>query len=209
MHYFIDAYNLLFRITHDIENLSLMREQLIKSINLKAQVLNLKITLVFDGTFQKEQMQRYTRFYEIEIYFSSTGETADDLILELVKDQKRPHEVTVVTSDKKLAWYARHCTAKTETAEQFLYWLDKRYQSRLKKKIQSRHEQTKTVISSKKIREGSEEYYLQAFQTKDEENIKMQTVKKVPSKKIKAQSKNKQKYISENDRWLKLFQKNQ
>jgi hypothetical protein len=131
MHYFIDGYNLLFRFLHDDNKLSDQREAVIHDLNTKIEILELEVTLVFDAQYQLGETSR-SHYDNLEILFSGHGETADDLILEEIKRELRPRQVVVVTSDKKLAWFARRCSAKTESVEFFMDWLNRRYKNKLR-----------------------------------------------------------------------------
>ncbi|MBA2368563.1 MAG: NYN domain-containing protein [Candidatus Protochlamydia sp.] len=133
MHYYIDGYNLLFRQVHAHDHLQNSREQLIQEINKKAALLNLDITIVFDSTFQISTGSR-THFQNIEILFTDHGETADELILTLLKNTRHPAQETVVTSDKRLASEARRCQAHTENVDSFIQRINKVYKKKLNKK---------------------------------------------------------------------------
>lgn len=129
MHYFIDGYNLMFRFFNEDDELRAQREMIIEDLNTKS--LDLNVTLVFDAQYQSGEMSR-SHYQNLEILFSAQGETADDLILEEIARELRPRQVVVVTSDKKLAWFARRCSAKTESVEQFMDWLNRRYKNQLR-----------------------------------------------------------------------------
>lgn len=129
MHYFIDGYNLMFRTLHASDDLQTQRWRIIHDLNEKIQILNLDVTLVFDSHYQFGEATR-THFNKLEIQFTEQGETADEFILEELKHEQTPQMQTVVTSDKTLAWLSRRSAAKTETVEEFLGWLNKRYKNK-------------------------------------------------------------------------------
>ena len=131
MHYFIDGYNLLFRFLRDDNKLSDQRNSVIYDLNFKADMLDLEVTVVFDAQYQLGETSR-SHYDNLEILFSGHGQTADDLILEEIKREKNPRQVVVVTSDKKLAWFARRCSAQTESVEFFMDWLNRRYKNKLR-----------------------------------------------------------------------------
>jgi predicted RNA-binding protein with PIN domain len=132
MHYYIDGYNLLFRQVHAHDHLQNSRELLIQEINKKAALLNLDITIVFDSTFQISSGSR-THFQNLEILFTDHGETADELILSLLKNAKHPAQETVVTSDRRLAAEARRSQAHTENVDSFIQRINKVYKKKLNK----------------------------------------------------------------------------
>ena len=51
-----------------------------------------------------------SHYDELEILFTAEGETADEYIIDEIKNHPHPQQETVVTSDKKLAWHVRHCS---------------------------------------------------------------------------------------------------
>src|SRR5947208_15902015 len=131
MHYYIDGYNLLFRLVPAVDNLRKERESIILDLNKKVLLLNLDISIVFDSTFQEGERTR-SHYQGLEILFTAEGETADEYIIDEIKHTPKPHLETVVTSDKKLASIIRRNSGHTESIEEFLLWLNKAYQNRKK-----------------------------------------------------------------------------
>lgn len=230
MHYFIDGYNLLFRYLYEDDRLSVQREIIIADLNTKLQNLEIEVTLVFDAQYQLGDTSR-SHFQNLEILFSAQGETADDLILEEIKRERHPRQVVVVTSDKKLAWFARRSSAKTESVEYFMNWLNKRYKNKQRsiKKVTNASSSVKVkenippkappiqcphVPTPKASPEECFDYYLDQFQ-KELESI---TEKKVPKKQSQSglqrtKSKRKMKKPPEEPiqdhmmRWLEIFER--
>ena len=58
MHYFIDGYNLLFRIVHAGDDLKTQRDELIQDLIHKVNLLQLDVTLVFDSQYQNDEGSR-------------------------------------------------------------------------------------------------------------------------------------------------------
>ncbi len=179
MHYIVDGYNLLFRLFGKGEALQEGREQLLEW--LKAKALQLRLTVVFDAQHQEGEATR-SDFGPLEIIFSNVGETADTRILALLKAGSRAERKVIVTSDKRLALEARHLGAKTETAEEFLAWLNNRFQNRLKRAkreakpiAQTRVETPPVAEKPKKRKKPGKnatfaecfEYYLEIFEEKE------------------------------------------
>lgn len=131
MHYFIDGYNMLFRLLHGSEDLQSQRESFIYDLNKKISLLKLDVSIVFDSTFQIGGRSR-SHYDSVEILYSAEGETADEYILDEIKNTLHPQQETVVTSDKKLAWQVRNRLAHTETVEEFIFWLNRAYKNKLK-----------------------------------------------------------------------------
>ncbi|WP_059360255.1 NYN domain-containing protein [Parachlamydia acanthamoebae] len=216
MHYFIDGYNLMFRVLRVGDNLALQREKIIEDLHSKIAALNLNVTLVFDAQYQLGETSR-THYKQLEIIFSSTGETADEFIISELKIRKSPFQCTVVTSDKKLAWLSRLQAAKTETVEEFIGWLNKRYANRGRRRILPRLQlEKKQITPPKKVpteplpavqAEDCFSYYLNAFQ----KNLEKLIAENPPKRKKASLKKDKQiqeeqvRLESDYSRWERLF----
>lgn len=138
MHYYIDGYNLLFRFLHAGDDLRTQREQIVQDLQVKVNLLQLQATVVFDSHFQPDEGSR-SHLDHLEIIFTAQGETADEFILQELKEISSPAHHTVITSDKKLAWLCRRRLAQTESVEEFSAWLNKRYKNRLRQlKVQAK-----------------------------------------------------------------------
>jgi predicted RNA-binding protein with PIN domain len=232
MYYYIDGYNLLFRLLYSGKDFSIKRQQLIEELSEKLKALEVDATIIFDSQYRQEEGTR-SHYKHLEIIFTSPGETADERIIEEVQAEKQPNQVTVVTSDKKLAWFARRCHAGTESAEEFLDWVNKRYKNKQRQKYQQAKkepEQKVKVVPAKKVAEpiktapppvekpaeGGFNYYLTSFQTrfeqleekrkpkKDEANKRRPTPKKLKIPKSEIEE---ERSFSEIDRWIRIFEK--
>lgn len=131
MHYFIDGYNMLFRVLRAGDDLRTQRDALIEDLKIKIKLLQLDITLVFDSQYHPDEGS-IARIGTLKIIFTSHGETADEYILQELKELHSPTQHTVVTSDKKLAWLSRRRVVNTESVEDFISWLNKRYKNKLR-----------------------------------------------------------------------------
>lgn len=228
MHYYIDGYNLLFRLSGSRNDFAKQRQALIDELNHKVGLLGLNVTIVFDAQHQPESGSR-SHYKKLKVIFSEPNETADDRILEEIKIEQKPHLHTVVTSDKKLAWFARRCLAKTESVEQFIEWLDKRYANRIRQNREAPQQvaSPKKAIVPKKVvqakpppestlpAEKCTDYYLEQFQ-KNFEEIEKQTIKKPKKetqKKPTTKSRKKpprhdeDKPLSDIARWEEIFER--
>lgn len=221
-HYYIDAYNILFRYSDPSENLKTSRENLIDEINSKLELVPLNISLVFDSYFAIGDSSR-SHMPHLEILFTSQGETADQFIIEALKSGSLVQEV-VVTSDKELASLARAEGAKTQSVDGFLSWLNRRYKKKL---LELKQKPEGTRKSKKNLRamvaqeivepliptappvQGSLEYYQSLFETRfkelPKENIDLPKKRVGKLKKTTAKP-TLEKKINEFDRWLKLFE---
>ncbi|CUI15711.1 conserved hypothetical protein [Candidatus Protochlamydia naegleriophila] len=228
MHYYIDGYNLLFRLMHAHDHLQTSREQIILDLNKKASLVRIDVSIVFDGTFQVGEGTR-THFDHIEISFTAEGETADEFILDELKNSRHPEQETVVTSDKKLAWQARCRQAHTESVEDFMAWLNKSYKNKLKqlKNPPTRRIAPKLVTPLTPAEplieatvESSHDYYARIFEAHYLELVKNEKPRK-PKAETKPPSPKKQKRKkdpfqsepilpldapSQTERWQKAFE---
>lgn len=233
MHYYIDGYNLLFRLLYAGHDFSIKRQQLIEELNEKLQFLQVNATLVFDSHYQSEPGTR-SHYRHLEILYTSPGESADERIISEIQEERHLAHITVVTSDKKLAWFARRCNASTETVEQFLEWVNKRCKNKLRQEKQQAEKKTLKAVEAKKPAlkpkpkgppspeapaEACSDYYLTAFQSRLEN---LEEEKKPQSPKVSARkSRNPKKKpkiprevceedkdsLSDMDRWMRIFER--
>jgi predicted RNA-binding protein with PIN domain len=138
MHYFIDGYNLLFRLLHGSGDLQSQREAIIYDLNKKISLIKLDVSIVFDAAFQIGERTR-SHYEALEILFTAAGETADEYILDEIKNNPDPRQEIVVTSDKALAWRARSCAAHTESVEEFMFWLNRAYKNKIRQVKKEKH----------------------------------------------------------------------
>lgn len=210
MHYFIDGYNLMFRLSMMKETLQAEREQFIADLYAKIQVARLDVTIVFDAQYS-EGLGSRSHLDCLEICFTDEGETADDYIINELGSTPNPREEIVVTSDNNLAWRARRMHAKTEQVEEFMRWLDHRYRKKKKDlpndyvikeppKIQLPEEVTPPQTQEEL--KASESYYLKAFEKKFKE---LEPKRNLPYPKNKS-SKPKEEIESDTERWQRLFE---
>lgn len=232
MHYYIDGYNLLFRTLRAGDDLRKQRQDLIVELETKSQFLELDVTIVFDSHYQPDEGAR-SRFKNLEVCYSGVGETADDFILQELKE-KNSKEETVVTSDRQLAWRCRRRLAQTISVEEFMAWLDKRcknkrrqikLQTKLAKQVEiqplKKSEKVQLLIEEqelqkKKLSEGSFDYYLETFQAHFELEMTQKpavSTKTSSEQKVKKQKKKlpketpKDTHESNMQHWLKAFER--
>jgi len=148
-------------------------------LHQKIHLLSMKATIVFDAHHQPG-LGRRSFLEALEVCYTDEGETADLYILKQLKALQNPKQVTVVTSDKKLAREARMLSAKSQTVEQFISFLAKQCEKKLPKREEAlrndplpplciRSEEYASVEKIafpgvEKSAEESFEYYLQEFE---------------------------------------------
>lgn len=213
MHYVIDGYNLLFRILTVGKDLATRREHFIEQLNKKIQALQINVSIIFDSGYQIDPSYK-SHYKHLEIQFTSMGITADEWIIAFVKRSKNLNKEIIITSDKDLATKVRNEGGKTESVEDFVAALNKRYQNKIQKKpledVQET-EKSKLLRPLKHLKKPKEpstpsiilndqtcfEFYLKAF----EDNFnQLMTSQKKPHKPLK-------RYKSDMERWLEAFEK--
>jgi uncharacterized protein len=218
MHYYIDGYNLLFRILRACDDLKTQRNQLLQDLESKINLLELDATIVFDSQYKEDGSSR-AHHNHLEIIFTSVGETADEYILQDLKGASQPSQHTVVTSDKRLAELCRRRLAKTESVEEFFAWLNKRCQNkqrRQKEPAASKKAEAaplpKRVAGSGASVEECFDFYLDAFE-KEAKEIDVQDtpaeqkIKTIRKKKTQKKEDKKEQDLSDMERWLKAFER--
>jgi predicted RNA-binding protein with PIN domain len=224
MHYYIDGYNLLFRFLKAGEAMQKQREDITLDIERMLGVLNIDATLVFDSHYQEDENTR-SHFKSLEIIFTSKGETADEYILQELKESHSPANHTVVTSDKKLAHLCQLRLGKTLSVDEFLNWIRKRYKNKLKRlqnpkpletlrplPITPKKEELPALLSSTTAAAGCFDYYLDTFEKevqKLEKEAPPPPKPATPPKKIKVKKRQLSKEemdLSSYERWKKNFE---
>lgn len=128
MHYFIDGYNLFFRLPEKKRSLEEGRDLLIDSL----VGVKLSLSIVFDGGGSDEP--RRTHKGPLEIVYTAHGQSADSYILEEVSWVKNPQDYTVVTSDKQLAKRCQMAGSKSQSIAAFLALIEKKQRVSTKEK---------------------------------------------------------------------------
>lgn len=193
MHYLIDGYNILFRLMSDAkDHLQASRELIILDLNKKISLLEIDVTIVFDAPFQFGEGSR-THFDQLEILFTAEGETADEFILDEIKETAEPEKEIVVTSDKQLARSVRNRQGQVQSVEEFWEWLNRSYKNKCRHKkkeqkglSQSVEEQTSPLPKTSKRKipdhnvslEQCEDYYAQIFTERWEKIAETESLQK-------------------------------
>lgn len=195
MHYYIDGYNLLFRlIKQGDEDLQKQRELFVEDLSQKINSLNIDATIVFDSFYQKGMRARSFKL-NFEVLFTDEGETADDCIIDELKKMPNTRLVTVVTSDKKLAWQARLKGAHTQTVEEFVAFLHQRWRKKMHPPEKIKKTESPPLAPIKEKEEVIEEFYLRTF----EESLSQDPY-------FKNEQKRKEKRKTDFERWLEAFE---
>ncbi|SCA63869.1 Uncharacterized protein SCG7109_BJ_00050 [Chlamydiales bacterium SCGC AG-110-M15] len=155
MHYYVDAYNLLFRKFSGFETLEFSREELIDLFLDALSKLNLNITLVFDA----HCVDNFTRTHiqDLEIVYTDFNQTADEYIISALEHCKYPKSECVISSDKHLTRISRSLGAQSQSVEEFVQWLQKKLKHSSSKQSSQRHsakrlKQSEPTDTSKKTK---------------------------------------------------------
>jgi uncharacterized protein len=123
MHYWIDGYNLLFRITKNYRSMKDNERKLLLALNNSLILLKYDATIVFDGREKDPPEALRKNLDSLAMIYTPHHQTADDYILESLTN---PSKETVISSDMELLRKAKQRGAHTLTVEQFLAQLVKK-----------------------------------------------------------------------------------
>ena len=121
MHLIIDGYNVIKSAQEFIyhnSQLQTQREQFNKLLSQYKTKTGYRITVVYDGTKGISSLQTYEHISGIEVIYSRSGETADEVIKRLVEEGKNPAEIFVASSDREVKEYAQSCGACVVPAQE-------------------------------------------------------------------------------------------
>lgn len=195
MRYFVDGYNLLFRTSWEEEELKIKRDKIVHGLAPKVQKAGIDLLLVFDSQHQVGPGELCV-ISGLQVYFTDYGETADEYILAQLRKAANPRECTVVTSDTHLAIRARRKGAYSQTIHEFMLLLNRLYKKKNKMSL------GKAPLPPHKIKKipTQEEYYQKIFE-KNYIELDLKSNKETPRREKES------KPLSDYERWLKAFEK--
>src|SRR5690554_1249482 len=120
-HVVVDGYNVTKRGFGDAP-LERQRDRLIKGLVGLAARTGAEVTVAFDGA---ERVPAVPRPRGVRVLFSRPGQTADDLIRQLVRAEPDGRPVVVVSSDREVADSVRRAGAYLVASDALLRWLDR------------------------------------------------------------------------------------
>jgi predicted RNA-binding protein with PIN domain len=116
----IDGYNLLPNLSVKGDTFEAKRENMIAQLMDFVEVNPAKIILVFDGQRNPSMHRGNETHGQIQVIFSAQGETADDVIEELIMKRKgKARDYLMVSSDRRLIDFAAENAVKTMTSQVF------------------------------------------------------------------------------------------
>ena len=204
MKYYIDGYNYIFGHLDLKKNLQQQREALICDLNQKAALLNLTIIIVFDAHYQPGD-EAITHYKHIKIIYTAEHESADDYILKKLSSVSYPKQYTLVTSDNSLSRKARAEHVHTESIDEFIEWINKRYQHRLQCPNKSKPNNKTPIIQTVNIMRPQvqlEDEMLSHYEKVFLEKFEKFYEDPKPKKKVKIVDNSESDY----ERWLRIFE---
>lgn len=215
MHYLIDGYNLLFRVLKPGDSLHDQRKFITAELEKKLRAICLDATLIFDSHYREDEGSR-GHLNALEVIFTAHEESADAYILRYLKESSKPQNYTVVTSDKTLARLCRLRLAKTESIDDFMGQVNKRYKNKLKQpEAAPPAEIPPPVLPPKEPEHNASpescfDYYLRLFEesaSKEEPPAKKQNAAPAEARKRKVKKPPEATALTDEERWLKAFER--
>lgn len=129
--YIIDGYNLLKSAAFNVPlNLSLenQRNHLIRMIKSHSQFEQCEVLIIFDnsGSFKTERSVETGR---VQIKFTKPSMEADELIKKIIRKEKTPARLIVVSSDRAIQYAAKDHGATSLSSEDYCRLIAKKQQS--------------------------------------------------------------------------------
>lgn len=123
VHVIIDGYNVMRASTKGVSReapFQAQREAFINQVAEYRRGTTHDVTLVFDGTKGAEKYSRATNVFGVRVIYSAQGETADEVIVSLVRQSSRPVNLMVVTSDREVQRAAKAQGATVAPAQEMV-----------------------------------------------------------------------------------------
>jgi len=107
----VDGYNVLKSNSRTAplrgDNLRAERERFIKSLHRYHGQREDKVTVVFDGYRGNNDFPDRSRVGDVEVIYSHRGQTADEVIKQMVEESLHPSEIMVVSSDREISTFVK------------------------------------------------------------------------------------------------------
>ncbi|HSX03205.1 MAG TPA: NYN domain-containing protein [Rhabdochlamydiaceae bacterium] len=132
MHYFIDGYNFLFRLSKKKLPLEKKRGLLLVTLNEEIGKLGLNATIVFDSKEKYQDAPTRGHLDALEIIYTTRNESADDYILKAIEEATHPQNETVVSSDRELTGRSKQLGAKILSIEEFIAFIMRKKEKKKK-----------------------------------------------------------------------------
>tara|TARA_Y100000591_G_C21803607_1_gene683503 strand:- start:201 stop:659 length:459 start_codon:yes stop_codon:yes gene_type:complete len=132
MHYIIDAYNLIGKLSTISLRDKNKEDQLIDLFKVFKKYKNDHFFLIFDGKSKDNPYQSRQKFDQISVVFTDILESADTFILRKLKEIKHKSNVTVVTSDNEIKFNCRKQKINCINSESFFRFLSNKNKESIK-----------------------------------------------------------------------------
>ncbi len=107
------------------DNFQKKRGYLINELHQFLEINRGNITLVFDGHNNISEHKSIEKQRNIKIIYSAKNQTADDVIMDIIKNRKvKARNMVLVTSDRKLIDFASANRIKTISSPDFAEYLE-------------------------------------------------------------------------------------
>lgn len=128
MAYIVDGNNVMGQIPGWHRDKSKSRRQLLEKLAAFASVERARVTVVFDGGADNE-VPEGSAFHGVKVLYAERGSDADSRIESLVKRSLDPRGLTIVTSDRHLAFLVRPSGAAVIRSGEFRSRMERRLES--------------------------------------------------------------------------------
>ena len=126
----IDGYNVIrssgFADDYNFNKLENQRNAFISLLSVYAASSSNRVSVIFDAANTDSLHWSRGQVDGVDVYYSSGGQSADDLIKEFVENAQNPRDCMVVTSDKAIQFFARSLGASIVSAKDLYAKLKKK-----------------------------------------------------------------------------------
>ncbi|HPD18650.1 MAG TPA: NYN domain-containing protein [Candidatus Goldiibacteriota bacterium] len=125
MNIIIDGYNLMYCMKLKGDSSQKKRENLINELQQFYNVNHRNIIIIFDGYTNVSEHKSMEKTGDIKIVYSAGKQTADDVIIDMIKNIKTKAKNTLlITSDRKLKDFASANGIKTMDSGSFAEYFE-------------------------------------------------------------------------------------
>jgi predicted RNA-binding protein with PIN domain len=118
-HVIIDGNNLLHTLREHAPIAAVGRETMVRLIERWRKTSGCEVTLIFDGPAPRGGLSKQLSPEGLTVRFSAPA-TADDLIVAMIRDEKDPTRLRVVTSDKAIRHAAGYRKCRSTDSVSFV-----------------------------------------------------------------------------------------
>jgi len=155
----IDGYNLIHKIPYlkSLLHTSLeqARERLINLLTSYGIKRNIEIVIVFDGNLMRSSHSPSRP--KVKVMFSKPLQKADQLIKSLIEQTKHKRLLTIVSSDREIARFAKVCGCGVESSDEFYKALKRKPKAKVNEDDKKNRTLSRTEVKEwMKIFEGKD-----------------------------------------------------